>query len=167
MRGRNLDIIIGLAVLLAIGWVVSKSKILSGILNSFGWLWNHFWGALLIGAGVWGLFTGSYQWWMALLSIAVGIYFWISAKTEKMIGGAVDAAALTFVDRLTAPETRSAEQLADDAAGKSEDPGSSAIQQPGPNVPDEQDVSTVVCPSCGATTSADLYNCEVCGAALA
>ena len=154
-------------MLFAIGWVVSKSKILTGILNAFGWLWNHILGALLIGAGVWGLFTGSYQWWVALLSIAVGVYFWISTKTEKKIGGAVDAAALTFVDRLTALEAPSTEQLVEDSAGQSGASDSSAIQHPGPDVPYEQADATVVCPSCGAATSADLHNCDLCGTALA
>lgn len=143
-----MDIIIGLAILFAIGWVVSKSKVLSGLLNALGLAMNWLWGSLFIGFGAWSLFTGGTEWWMALLSIGVGIYFLISPKTERKIGDAANTAAAAFVDRLTAPEEVLAEEVGpihEDVVDEADD---RASETAGPTSADD---SAVLDPSSGAS----------------
>lgn len=70
-----MDIVIGLVVLFAIGWVISKSKVLSAILNAVGLAFNIFWGVAFIGVAVWGMIDGDMGLWTILLLLGVGVYF--------------------------------------------------------------------------------------------
>jgi len=54
---------------------------------------NWLWGSLFIGFGAWSLFTGGTEWWMALLSIGVGIYFFMTQRFEAKVGATASKVA--------------------------------------------------------------------------
>jgi len=95
-----LDAIYGLLALLfllALGWLISKSKVLTAIVNGIGVASNILWGTLFVVGGVWGLF-GGYGIWIPLLSIGVGIYFFTTSRFDAKVSAAVDGAVEAVAD---------------------------------------------------------------------
>lgn len=90
-----MDVIIGLAVLFAIGWAISRSKFLSNLLDGLGLAMNWLWGSLCVGGGIWGLFNGWGFW--SLVCIGVGIYFFTPGRFDKK----VEDAAQGFIEDLS------------------------------------------------------------------
>jgi len=62
------------------------------VYNIWAWVWNHVWGTLFMVFGVYGLFSGIGV-WQSLLCIGVGVYFFLSKRSEDKIGAAASKAA--------------------------------------------------------------------------
>ena len=131
-----MDVVIGLAILFGIGWLVSKSRVLSALLDGFGLLMNWIWGSLFLLGGIWGLFH-DFGVWQSLLCIGLGIYFFIPSRRGSRAEAAAEQVAAAFADR-GGDGFRGAEPVAAGAA----------------------------CPQCGAAAAAGGAFCGSCGASL-
>ncbi|MDP2233093.1 MAG: hypothetical protein Q8K89_05625, partial [Actinomycetota bacterium] len=59
-------------------------KFFSALYRIYAWVWNHFWGTLLIFGGVVGLMhPGEFPWYVPFCAIAAGIYFYWSPAWSK------------------------------------------------------------------------------------
>ncbi|MDZ4180504.1 MAG: hypothetical protein U1E29_14950 [Coriobacteriia bacterium] len=94
-----MDTIIGLAILFAIGWAISKSKVLSGLLDGLGVAMNWLWGSLFIVGGIWGLISG-WGIWIPLLCMAVGVYFFTTSRFDTTVGDSVRVLVEALSDKV-------------------------------------------------------------------
>lgn len=124
-----MDVVIYIAVLFVIGWVVSKSRILTGILNVIGTALNIFVGVAFIALAVWGLVDGDMEWWLILGSIGIGVYFLWPTRSRR--DRRAEVAAALPASRVRCPGCNTEWKL----------------------TPEESAASTADCPKCGAAMS--------------
>lgn len=84
-------------VLFALGWAVTKSKVLGAIFNGIGLAMNWLWGSVFVAGGVWGLFN-DLGIWVPIVSIGVGVYFFTTGRFDAKVSAVVDSTVEAVAD---------------------------------------------------------------------